>query len=215
MSDSMPHPYLALQQSTHGAIRRNIERLATALDPAHLPPPGHIVAGFWAMLEAGIHHHHDAEEQIFLPMMVKNRPDIAGLIDRTGAEHAAVLEAMVHVDRSIKAWMAGDDVAVVREAFAKFVEVGTTHLEQEEADVWPLIPECISLADIAELQAQAKAGVSTTPEEIIPLGFESAPPQVLAMFEATAPAALRDRVLNGTLPAWKATVEALLASSSA
>ncbi len=207
-SATSAHPYLVLQQAIHDAVRRNLARIVAAFDRSAAPPPSEAAVRFWDIVSFAVHHHHETEDGVYWPLMRERRPELGTLFDRTEGEHAAILGAMQAFEKALAEWDNGGDVDGVRATIPPMVEAIELHLRQEEADVWPLIPELITQDDLVALQTKAQKVVAMAPERMLGFALEGAPDAILRLMETVVPAEGLNHMLSQWLPEWQRTVMA-------
>jgi hemerythrin-like domain-containing protein len=105
-----------------------------------------------------LHAHHEAEDLTIYPMMMERLPEHAEVIARVNAEHETVLGSLVSAEQSVSAWRA-EPSSTSRDAAATSLQslnaILVKHLDDEEAEVVPLIGLCITVAEWGEMSALA------------------------------------------------------------
>jgi hemerythrin-like domain-containing protein len=95
-----------------------------------------------------LHAHHEAEDITIYPQMVERLPEQVDVINRVNAEHEVVLGALETAELAVAAWRA-DPSSASRDAAVAAMEALKTilleHLDHEEAEVVPLIGQCITV----------------------------------------------------------------------
>ncbi|WP_324273139.1 hemerythrin domain-containing protein [Blastococcus brunescens] len=125
----------------HGAVRRDLDRLATALgqlEDGDTTRAQALERGY-ANLRTQLTHHHEGEDTYIWPMLAKIGVD-QGLLDAMESEHHAMAEAlaetagaMTTVARSGSA----ADAAAARGSVVRTQEVVERHLQHEETELEP------------------------------------------------------------------------------
>lgn len=105
-----------------------------------------------------LHAHHEAEDLTIYPLMLERLPDDAEVIARVNAEHETVLGSLGEAEQAVATWRANPTEATRDAAVSALGTMGTillTHLDDEEAEVVPLIGQCITVAEWGEMSATA------------------------------------------------------------
>ncbi|MFJ9036927.1 hemerythrin domain-containing protein [Streptomyces sp. NPDC102406] len=128
---------------THGAFRRDLDRLLKAADTgtAHTPE---VLAG-WANFKHQLHLHHTVEDSHLWPRLrteVADRPHALALLDAMEAEHARIDPLLDAVDAALadRSPAIGAKVRALRDDLVQ-------HLDHEEQSALPLIQEVLEPAD--------------------------------------------------------------------
>lgn len=140
--------YASLFAAMHDAMRRDANRLVAAVEQPH--PNIEALAAWFGRFEAVIVHHHDCEDEIVWPGL--EAIVAAGDCSDEGAaflaargrlldEHHDLDAAMVAVHASFAAGASADDR---RTAAQSFTERLHSHLEREEAALFPLLDRHVS-----------------------------------------------------------------------
>jgi hemerythrin-like domain-containing protein len=127
----------------HGAVRRDLDRLAAALEalPAGDTARARDLARAFANLRRELTHHHEGEDTHVYPWLEREGlvPD---LLPAMAAEHTAMAEALAATDVALRALAEGgsaDDLAAARASVARTRAAVDEHLDHEEADVEPVV----------------------------------------------------------------------------
>jgi hypothetical protein len=140
----------------HAALRRDLDRLALLLgQPEDLSDARLRALGNHARwLMDLLHEHHSSEDDRLFPIIRRNNPGTAELLDAMASEHAAIAEAVQALtDAGAKAEAGVPDAATaLREAVAGLRTVLDPHLEHEERDLTPLVPQSVSEAEWAAFE---------------------------------------------------------------
>lgn len=97
-----------------------------------------------------LHAHHEAEDVTIYPQMLERLPDQVDVINRINAEHEIVLGSLEAAEEAVAAWRANPSAETRDAAAADLAALKTTlleHLDHEEAEVVPLIGQCITVDD--------------------------------------------------------------------
>lgn len=116
------------------------------------------VGSYYANVLKLLHAHHEAEDATIYPLMVQRLPEHAEVINRVNAEHEALLGTLEAAEQAVADWRS-DPSTVARDAATTSLESLRTilvdHLDHEEAEVVPLIGQCINVAEWGEMSALA------------------------------------------------------------
>ena len=116
------------------------------------------VGSYYANVLKLLHAHHEAEDLTIYPLMMERLPEHAEVISRVNAEHEALLGTLVAAEDAVAAWRAEPSSASQDAAAAALASLNTKlvqHLDDEEAEVVPLIGLCINVAEWGEMSALA------------------------------------------------------------
>ncbi len=122
----------------HAALRRDLDRMAIVLErPEEVAPERLRALGEhteWLM--DMLHDHHSSEDDHLFPMVRRNNPDAAPLLDEMESEHAAIAGAVTVMEDAGRGAVAGAPgaAAALRDAVAGLRAVLDPHLEHEERD---------------------------------------------------------------------------------
>jgi hemerythrin-like domain-containing protein len=127
----------------HHAVRRDLDRLATALDA--LPEGDADRAGqlerAFANLRRELTHHHEGEDTYVWPLLAGLGAEPA-LLTAMESEHAAMSAALAETGDALSALARGGSAAdadAARASLARTQAVVGAHLDHEEADLEPLL----------------------------------------------------------------------------
>lgn len=150
----------------HAALRRDLDRTAMVLDgpqevsDTRLRAIGtHVV---WLM--DLLHSHHTGEDEQLFPLIRRNNPDAAALLDDMEAEHAAIAGAVTTLEAAGRRAETGGPGAAeaLRDAVAGLRTVLDPHLVHEERDLSPLVPQSVTEAEWAAFEKSNTAGKKPT-----------------------------------------------------
>jgi hemerythrin-like domain-containing protein len=133
-----------------------------------------------------LHHHHQNEDELLWPRLQQRAPVDAGLTERMEAQHKIIGELLARAEAALPAWQRaprggdGDALAAdLAELHARLEE----HLDEEEAQVLPVVGQTITPAEWDEL---AERGFAAMPKRsaLVFLGhiLESASPAERSRF---------------------------------
>ena len=127
----------------HNAVRRDLTRLATALDPwedGNRERARHLERAF-ANLRRELTHHHEGEDSHVWPFLAGGGAD-ADLLGEMETEHAAMAAALAETGTALSALAhtgSAADAAAARASVARTRAVVAAHLDHEEAELEPLL----------------------------------------------------------------------------
>ncbi|MEU6147916.1 hemerythrin domain-containing protein [Streptomyces sp. NPDC047081] len=131
--------------AAHDAFRRDLERLARAVDDGRAHTPG--VRAGWENFKHQLHIHHTAEDSDLWPRTrerVADRPRDLALLDDMEAEHSRIDPLLAAVDTAL-AERAPELPDLVRALTATLDD----HLKHEEDGALPLMQDVLTNADWA------------------------------------------------------------------
>ena len=117
-----------------------------------------LVGSFYDNVLRLLHAHHEAEDVTIYPQMLERLPDQVDVINRINAEHEVVLGSLEKAEEAVAAWRADPSSASRDAAAADLATLKTIlleHLDHEEAEVVPLIGQCITVDDWDTLSGTA------------------------------------------------------------
>lgn len=182
---------LTAMYASHDAFRRDLERLATAVDERRADTAP--VRAGWENFKHQLHIHHTAEDSDLWPRLrerAAGRPRDLALLDEMEAEHARIDPLLAAVDTALTE-RAPELPDLVRALTATLDD----HLKHEEDSALPLIQDVLTPADwgaftgrMREVQGLRGAAV------FVPWIVDGIPPADRARFFASMPPPVR--VLN-------------------
>jgi hypothetical protein len=208
MNATALHPGWTVQLAIHRAARRDITRLSDSLarGDAALPPG---LLAYWSETARQLHHHHVLEDSVIWPCLAERLGTrVAALLARNANEHLAMSDAMDAFDALV-----ADPVNLPRARLAlrRLADAVDRHLDHEERDVLPLIPEAFTPEDIALFSAES--GRTNPPDRFLPWVLDDATGADVEVFTGTMPEPMRRTLETRWMPAWRATADALASPS--
>lgn len=143
MADAQQDIDFSVMYATHHAFRRDLRRLAAAVEAGRADAPK-VIAG-WDNFNHQLHNHHSVEDRALWPQVaakVTDRPDDEKLLEEMEAEHAELGPRLDAVDAALKGG-SPDLAAKVQDLF----EVMDSHFAHEENSALPLIQDVLSPAE--------------------------------------------------------------------
>ena len=132
-----------MNQVIHGAVRRDLERLVSALDSVSDGDTARArgLESAYANLRKELTHHHEGEDSWLWPAMGKLGvdPDVLATME---SEHQAMSDALAETGATMRAFAASGsatDAATARDSMLRTKGVVVQHLDHEERDVEPLM----------------------------------------------------------------------------
>jgi iron-sulfur cluster repair protein YtfE (RIC family) len=146
------HPVLWNMALIHRIFRSSFAELARLVTEV---PAGHAartsaVADHLGFTLDGLTAHHTAEDDLVWPLLLERARPSAALVERMEEQHDGLHTGIEEVRRLTDAWRADPSPDVASElstAITGMLGQLTTHLDEEERDVVPLIAEHISVAE--------------------------------------------------------------------
>jgi hemerythrin-like domain-containing protein len=163
------HADIRLYLVVHQVLRLTLERFVDAserLDPVTLAA---VIPDRWAVLERGLHSHHEHEDDEFFPMSAAASPDQRPLLERLEREHVELVALLDAVDRSIAALVASptdDTRRAVHDSIAAVRDTLVPHLDVEDAE---LLPAAARTVDAKEWDEASERALRSTPKADMPI----------------------------------------------
>jgi iron-sulfur cluster repair protein YtfE (RIC family) len=187
--------YARLFAAMHDAMRRDADRLVTAVDGQ---PDLPALARWFDRFEAVIEHHHHCEDEIVWPGLTTlvERGDCGDEGDAFLEAHHMLLDDHEELDGAMSAVRDAlhghSTIEVRRDAARRFQASLDVHLAREEAAVFPLLTRHVSEAEFHELE---EAVVKTTPLSAmtftVPWVIDGAAPDLAAEVQTGLPLPIR------------------------
>jgi hemerythrin-like domain-containing protein len=201
------NPGWRLQLAIHCAVRRDITRLAAALEGDDVPADA--VRAYWAVTAEQLHHHHELEDTVISPLMAERLGErVETLLTRNAHQHEVMAESMDEFDAALST----TDAIAAGAALARMQQAVEAHLAAEEADLLPLIPDAFTPDDMAYFQAESSK--TNTASEFLPWLLDDAPAEDRAFFTAKMPPPVLAHLEADWMPKRRTTVDALRATGS-
>jgi hemerythrin-like domain-containing protein len=178
----------------HRIFRRGFAQLADLARrvPAHDTAWAGAVAAHAEFLLDGLHHHHTAEDEHLWPLLLdRTRPD-ALLVARMEDQHAVVAQHVARVRQLLPGWRAAPSGAELAVGFDELGVALAQHLDEEEAEILPLVRAYVTVAEWQDIGDAAFAKFSNG-EKLIALGqmLDVASPEEATGFLAKLPLPIR------------------------
>lgn len=149
---------LTMNRLIHAAVRRDLARLAEALE--HDPEQQRTVdlLRAYRFLRAQLTRHHEGEDLLVWPMMARLGADPA-LLEQMESEHHAMADALGGVEAALVALAAdpgGGHLATAHEEVATLSEIVDQHLRHEEDLLEPVLMPMTGTEDWAEVEKRLR-----------------------------------------------------------
>ncbi|MTD15002.1 hypothetical protein GIS00_13745 [Nakamurella sp. YIM 132087] len=143
-----------MNQVIHHGLRRDLRRVQEVLRrPTSLRRRVAMIEHLRWMLEQ-LHHHHEAEDEIIWPVVLRHHPDLESLSEQMEAEHDRLSWAIERLHATLDTWSSSGDAedrAAVRRAAHDLTVVLEPHLQHEETVAMPALSARLTDAQWAEI----------------------------------------------------------------
>ncbi|WP_116450471.1 hemerythrin domain-containing protein [Blastococcus litoris] len=134
-------PEMTMNRVIHGAVRRDLDRLSTALGQLRDGDTARAQAleRAYANLRTELTHHHEGEDTHIFPMLQRIGVD-QGLLDAMESEHHAMADALTKTAGAMSTVArtgSSGDAAVAQASVVRTREVVERHLRHEEEELEP------------------------------------------------------------------------------
>jgi hemerythrin-like domain-containing protein len=166
----------------------------------------------WGFYERGLRHHHQGEDDVVFPLVVRRRPDFAGVEAELQAEHATIderLEASANAVGELGAQPTDEHAVKVHDALGELVDVLERHLAHEEKVALPVIASVVTDAEMAKIE---KGFLRTLPRRDLGLSLAALDATVAAHPELHLPPVPKPARLLLAL-VWRRQYRSLLAAA--
>jgi hemerythrin-like domain-containing protein len=196
----------------HRVFRREFRLLPALIRgvAAHDLDRAKVVADHATGLLRFVHIHHSGEDELLWPVLLERVEVETDLIQRMEHQHERVAALLPHAQEQLSAWATMPTSEGGAKLAATFEELGSLlneHLDEEEAQILPLVETHLTVAEWERLGEHAR-GHLAPPDRMASLAaiVEEAddeeramftavlPPPVLAMFVEQAEPAYRERM---------------------
>ncbi len=153
-------------EACHDRVRRSLA-LLTRLT-AHVDANGHDAVSRSAASDvlryfdiAAPLHHEDEELHVFPALLAQGEPALAALVERLRADHLRMAAQWAELRHMLSAWAEGTAISAASEAerqrIADFGDLYASHLDAEEAQVYPAARARIDGAPLARMGAEMQS----------------------------------------------------------
>lgn len=182
---------MTMNRVIHGAVRRDLDRLAGALDRA--PDGDRQRAGDLRRAYVHLHEelvrHHEGEDQHIFPALLRLGVDKV-LIDEMDSEHHAMSEALTHTATAMDTYAASGSAADADAARASVEEtrqVVERHLTHEEQELEPLMLPHQESEEWKQAEKQLRKGPVTQAGQFFAWVTDGMEPESAAYLGRTVP----------------------------
>lgn len=163
-------------------------------------PTGHadraaVVAEHIEFILTSLHNHHTAEDEYLWPILLERARPSADLIQRMEDQHQVVAELTAQAERVVSVWRREPtpmSTAQLADTLTRLTDALVEHLDDEEAQVLPLVTEHVTVAEWKEL---GQRSFDKFPRSALPIMLgqllEAATPDEGALFFGKLPAPVR------------------------
>ncbi len=146
------HPALWNMALIHRIFRSSFAELARLVAEVPVSDTTRVsaVADHIGFTLKGLTAHHTTEDDLVWPVLLERAKPSAGLVELMEAQHHGLHTAMEQVGRLTEVWRVApspDAASELSTAITGLLGQLTTHLDEEERDVVPLIAEHLSVAE--------------------------------------------------------------------
>jgi hemerythrin-like domain-containing protein len=210
---------IAMLMAIHGAVRRDLGRLAGAVsslcDPAIATADRRVgatgLSAYWSCFAQQLHHHHTIEDAEVFPYLRRSLSGRgAAVLDAMGTEHDAIDHAQDAVQAALDALMAdptADQARELRDRLAAFRDAVISHLAHEEEAAVPLILE--GFDDEYWMAFTSRRQMEPGTEAFLPWVLDGAPQPAVDEVTSALPPPVRTMLFEQWKPAHDSRVAAL------
>jgi hemerythrin-like domain-containing protein len=210
---------IGMLMAIHGAVRRDLTRLATAVsslaDEAIVESDRRVgatgLAAYWTCFAEQLHHHHTVEDTEVFPYLRQTLGGKGGsVLDAMATEHEAIDEAQDAVQSAMDLLLADPtarNAAALRMRLGTFREVVSGHLAHEEEAAVPLIVEGFDTEYWLAFMSRRQQEEGT--DAFLPWVLDGAPEPAVAQVTNELPPPVRTLLLEQWTPAHASRVAAL------
>jgi hemerythrin-like domain-containing protein len=219
MSEQLSGKGIGMLMAIHGAVRRDLERLAraaaTLADPAVAAADRAVgvagVTAYWTCFAEQLHHHHTIEDvEVWPHLRTTLGPEAASVLDAMISEHAGIDAAQAAAQTALEA-LAAEPTAAAADALNRrlqtFADVVLAHLSHEEEAAVPLILQ--GFDDAYWLAFMGRRQQDPGAETFLPWVLDGAPEPAAAGVTAELPPPVRELLVEQWQPQHVARVAAL------
>ncbi len=157
---------MTMNRVIHSAVRRDLDRLATALRSAADGDTSRARAlqAAYVQVHAQLRHHHEQEDTLVFPALGRLGVDTV-LIGEMADEHQAMSDALGRTAGAMNAYAvtgAASDAAAARASVEDTRVVVDRHLRHEEAELEPLMSPHLGSAEWKAVEKQLRKVPPTT-----------------------------------------------------
>src|SRR4051794_17491277 len=170
----------------HAAMRRDAERLPRAVAVAANPDATAALRQWYRRFRSTIEHHHQREDTIIWPELIRRDPSFAEAQAELVADHHVLDAALAAVDVALAD--GGDVPGAARQLAGILVD----HLAREEAAAFPRLAACFTAEEWTRVERSLLKGTSIGHLAFeIPWVLDGLEEQEIAQLKGEAPLPLR------------------------
>lgn len=219
MNDDVSSRGISMLMAIHGAVRRDLDRLMSAVaslgDAAITVPDRRVgatgLSAYWSCFAQQLHHHHTIEDTEVFPYLRRSLSGRgAAVLDAMATEHDAIDHAQEAVQSALDAVLAeptSELARQLRDRLAVFREVVTSHLAHEEETAVPLILE--GFDDEYWMAFTSRRQMDPGNDAFLPWVLDGAPEPAVAEVTGALPPPVRTLLTQQWKPAHDSRVAAL------
>ena len=149
----------------HRLFRQAYDEAARLVRAAPAPSPGRVtfLADHIDLVLAGLHSHHQDEDELLYPKLIERAPEQAPMTEQVEHEHQTIATALDAASAACAAWRqrpSAETGEALAAALDHLNEVVQPHLDDEEQKVVPLAAVTLTQQ---EWDAMGKRGMSSIP----------------------------------------------------
>jgi hemerythrin-like domain-containing protein len=219
VSDDISTRGISMLMAIHGAVRRDLDRLAGAVsslvDPAIVVADRRVgatgLSAYWTCFAEQLHHHHTIEDAEVFPYLRRSLSGRgAAVLDAMATEHDAVDHAQQQVQDALDTVLAdptSERARQLSERLAVFKEVVLSHLAHEEETAVPLILEGFDDEYWSAFMSRRQADGGA--DAFLPWVLDGAPQPAVEEVTGALPPPVRAMLLQQWMPVHDSLVSAL------
>ena len=190
----------------HVAFRRDADALVAAVNAVE--PSDNIGAGrladAFAVTVAMLHEHHETEDELIFPELIKRSPAFAGVVMTLSLEHVDVDDVVDDINRDLAMLTGKSSRAIeVHARLTRQVETFRTlvdlHIEVEEEHALPLFLRCFTTDEIDAIGDEHFAKNADKLTVMIPWSASAMTPDVVVEMLADLPVAVQENFSRWSL----------------
>jgi hemerythrin-like domain-containing protein len=210
---------MTMNRVIHAAVRRDLERLDSALRGARDGDTARSgeLARAYANLHRELTHHHEGEDRFVFPFLTNVGSD-AELLKAMNDEHQAMADALADTRAALAVYASSgsaDDAERARVSVARTREVVDRHLDHEERELEPLLAPHLQSAEWKTVEKQLRPRSLAVTGQFLAWISDGMTDEGRAYLRATIPApvtALLGRIAGRAYhrdiaPTWRRTTE--------
>ncbi|MFZ2528737.1 MAG: hemerythrin domain-containing protein [Rhodococcus sp. (in: high G+C Gram-positive bacteria)] len=131
----------------HSALRRDLIRTRMVLAAGHVPDDRRArLSAHIRWLMDFLRHHHEGEDTVLYPLVVRCNPDAAALVHRMDDDHRKIEPAITELDAAAREFgrATSGSQSRLNAALAALSDVLLPHLDREERDMMPVVSASIT-----------------------------------------------------------------------